>query len=1040
MDMVSIIKCLSMAALISFMKRILFILALLSYGMVLNAQSADEQVNAILSNMTTGEKIYQLTSNTFFTTGNNTRLGIPGFVMSDGPHGVRFGGATCFPTGIAQAASWDVELIERVGEAMGKEFWQQGKHQQLGPCLDLCRDPRNGRSPETLGEDPYLAGKIGTAVVKGIQKTPVIATAKHFNLVNKQQYRYNSNITISERWLMEHYGHDFRTVVQDAGVMSVMNAYNLINGVHCSENPFLLQTILRDRWGFPFYVVSDWGAVHDTKNAIEAGTDICMGSSHYADNLPYLISSGQVSETTLDNAVSKVLKTKLFSGMLDRYPRTFDEYINSQEHNELVLEAGRKALVLLKNENDILPLNTNLTVALVGPSANKAQLDGFGSSWVEPSYTVTPRQGIENIIGGGNVIYAYGCDINSEDESGFSEAIAAASNADVVIFVGGLDDTQEGEGYGDRPEYDRAGGSIDLPGKQQDLINELASVNENIVVVLKSGGICGVNQSIDNIKGLIYAFYPGQEGGNAIAEVLFGLYNPGGRLPVTMPKTDSQLPTWNDNFNDDFGCGYRWFDEMDINPEFAFGFGLSYTDFSYNNLQVSSPTIEKGKPIEFSVEITNNGPRAGDEVAQLYITDEESSVWMPEKQLKGFQRVHLEEGETKTVTLKLSAEDFYYWDETSGGYRIEPGNFIARVGGSSDNLPLEVNFEIIEAQNRPDIEISKVYTLPHYPMTADSVRFLATVKNSGTDDIIPGDQVEVEFNIEEQKVATASYNDIFIPAGGMLMMEAVNEYWIPSEPGLVTVTAIADNNQYIPETVETNNEYSFTFEVFDTTDIHILPNIALNKPVFASSVESPDYLAEYAVDGNYSTRWSSEFSDPQEFIVYLKGLYQVNKIRIQWESAYSSEYNILVSKDSINWNNIFSESNGDGDTDLIDANIEARYIKFEGLSRATEWGHSFYEFEAYGNLIKEDISVVNEHHDLLNMKIYPNPVKDRLIFSGKDYKGPMDIIVHDMTGKRVMHFHNDDRGSLDVSGLKNGIYLIQFYRDGRYASLTFIKL
>ena len=339
-------------------------------------QTIDEQVEEVLLKITTSEKIYQLTSNTFFTTGSNTRLGIPGFIMSDGPHGVRFGGATSFPTGIAQAATWDVELIEKVGKAMGEEFWSRGKHQQLGPCLDLCRDPRNGRSPETLGEDPYLASKIAIALVKGIQQTPVIATAKHFNLVNKQQYRHNSNAIISERWLMEHYGLDFRMAVQVGGVFSIMNAYNLINGVYCSENPFLLQTILRDRWGFPYYIVSDWGAVHNTKNAINAGTDICMGSSHYADDLPGLLNSGQVDQSTLDNSVSKVLKTKIMSGMMNNYPRPPHDYINTPEHNELALEAGRKAIVLLKNESNILPLDTeSVKVALIGPSANKAQLD-----------------------------------------------------------------------------------------------------------------------------------------------------------------------------------------------------------------------------------------------------------------------------------------------------------------------------------------------------------------------------------------------------------------------------------------------------------------------------------------------------------------------------------------------------------------------------------------------------------------------------------------------------------------------------------------
>ena len=1013
----------------------------LLYAFSMFPQTIDERVDAIISQMSTNEKIDQLTSNTFFTTGDNARLGIPGFVMSDGPHGVRFGGATSFPTGIAQAASWDVDLIEKVGEAMGKEFWSQGKHQQLGPCLDLCRDPRNGRSPETLGEDPFLAAEIGVAVVKGIQKTPIIATAKHLNLVNKQQYRYSSNVTISERMLMEHYGHDFRMVVQSTAVKSVMNAYNLINGVHCSENTHLLQTILRERWGFPFYVVSDWGAVHNSKKAIEAGTDICMGSSHYEDDLLNLLNSGAISEATLENAVRNVLRTKLMSGMLDNYPKPSNEYINSPEHNALVLEAGRKALVLLKNQDDILPLDAESInkIALIGPSANKAQLDGFGSSWVEPTYTVSPREGIENIIGSAKVDYVMGCDINSDDVSGFSSAKSIAANADVVIFVGGLDDTQEGEGYGDRPEYDRAGGSINLPGKQQDLINELASVNENIVVVLKSGGICGVNNSIDNIKGLIYAFYPGQEGGNAIAEALFGQYNPGGKLPVTMPKTDDQLPLWNDNFNDDFGCGYRWYDEMDIIPEFVFGFGLSYTDFSYSNIQVSNPTIEKGQPLEISIEITNDGLLAGDEVAQLYITDEVSSMWMPEKQLKGFKRIKLQPGETNTVTFKLTADDFYYWDETSNSYKIEPGNFTAKAGGSSDNLPLEINFEITDATAKPDLEISNILTVPRYPIEGDTVKFFAMVKNTGTQDINAGETIEANFTIDDVLIATASYDDIFLPVGGMFMMESAYEYWVSEESGQFTVTSRADHNDVINENIENNNEFTFTFEVFDSTDVQFLPNIALNKPVVASSFESFEYLPEYAVDGSNNTRWSSEFYDPQEFIVYLNGLYEINQIRIQWETAYSTNYKISVSTDTTNWTYIISEPNGDGNLDIYDVDAEARLIKFEGLSRATEWGHSFYEFEAYGNLIEEDLSVVNNKEFLENVKLYPSPASEMIHISGLDPNEIFELTIFNLMGQQVYNLMIENNSSVDISSLNKGLYYMHIKQHSSTKSIPFIK-
>jgi beta-glucosidase len=1016
------------------MKKLILVCTLILIYFYLPAQSIQNTLDGLIEEMTTEEKIYQLRNNTFFTTGDNTRLNIPGFQMSDGPHGVRFGGATSFPVGIAMAATWDTDLINRVGTAMGEEFWAHGKHQQLGPCIDLCRDPRNGRSPETSGEDPYLSGEIAKAVITGIQQTPVIATVKHYNLVNRQQYRENSDITISDRWLMEHYGNGFRMAVQEGGVQSVMNAYNLINGVHCSENEQLLQTILRERWGFPFYVVSDWGAVHDTEKALEAGTDICMGSDHYKNYLPGLVSSGAVSETSLNNAVRKVLRTKMLAGMLDNYPKAPTGLINSEEHQLLALEAANKVLVLLKNQDNILPLDSGSIskIALIGPSAAKAQLDGFGSSWVDTIYAVSPQQGIENLLGSSRVDYVYGCDINSLDTSGFSIARNAALSADVVIFVGGLDDTQEGEGYGGRPEYDRVGGSIDLPGKQQDLINELAKVNENIIVVLESGGICAINKSIDNIKGLIYAFYPGQEGGNAIAETLFGMSNPGGKLPVTMPKNDAQMPDWNDNFNDDYGCGYRWYDEMDLTPEFAFGFGLSYTSFLYSNIEVSATQVEVGSPVSISFDLTNTGSVAGEEVVQMYITDDAASLWMPEKQLKGFQRIKLNAGETKNISLELTAEDFYYWDETNDQYAIETGIFSAMVGGSSDNLPLQSSFELISGTDKPDFKITQLLSWPRYPVEKDTVSLMALVKNMGTKAITPGDEVEVAFKVNGEKIGSASYSNLSIPVGGMVSLEMNVGLWVALETDTNVITAIADPENNISETIESNNEFIKSIWVTDSLNAALSENIALNKPTSATSTEANNLGPENAVDGSLSTRWSSDFFDPQSFTIDLYGLYDLSKIRIQWESAYSNVFDISSSTDSISWVLLVSETQGDGNVDEFDVDNEARYIRFDGLSRATTYGHSFYEFEVYGALLEDySPSTTTIINDAANpnyfdqISIYPNPVSNLLFFSGVVESEHVSVNLYDDLGTLQKTTILAKEQPLELSGMETGIYFLQ---------------
>ncbi|MFA6438112.1 MAG: glycoside hydrolase family 3 C-terminal domain-containing protein, partial [Bacteriovoracaceae bacterium] len=565
--------------------RILIVIILISFQQRSLAQilTIEDRITTLLSQMTMEEKIAQLHQAGSFNTADNERLKIPGFIMADGPHGVRDGRATSFPVGIGMAAMWDRDVAYRIGVAMGKEFRGKGKHQALGPALDLDRDPRNGRSAETGGEDPYLTAQTTTAVTKGIQSTPTIATIKHFNVNHRENGRMTNNIIASKRMLTETNGLTFRTAVQEGGAFCVMNAYNLINGEKCAENSYLLTTILRDYWGFPFYVVSDWGSIWDTKKAITAGCDIEMGSNLYSVDLPYLVFNNLVSEETINRSVRRVLRTKLLTGMLDYQPEGDPADVNSIAHQQLCLEAARKSIVLLKNENSILPLSKNSIskLALIGPSAAITQLDGGGSAYVTPFYSVSPKQGIESKLSASNVVYARGCDISDYDTSAFGSARSAAASADVVVFVGGLDPSQESEGM------DRIGGSINLPVIQQDLIKTLAQVNSKLIVVIYSGGICGVMNSIRAMKGLLYAFYPGQESGNALADILFGDVNPSGKLPVTMPLATGLLPTWGENINEGLGGGYRWFDDKSYPVQFAFGTGLSYTTFSYSNLVVN---------------------------------------------------------------------------------------------------------------------------------------------------------------------------------------------------------------------------------------------------------------------------------------------------------------------------------------------------------------------------------------------------------------------------------------------------------------------
>ncbi|MEO8398933.1 MAG: glycoside hydrolase family 3 C-terminal domain-containing protein [Ignavibacteriaceae bacterium] len=828
--------------------KIIFTFLFFITSFLLHAQTLEERITSIITQMTLEEKILQLHHEGGFNTADNTRLGIPGFYMADGPHGVRDGNATSFPVGISMAATWDRDLIYNVGVAMGKEFKGKGKNQALGPCMDLCRDPRNGRSPESGGEDPYLISQITSELIKGIQDAGCIATAKHFNGVNKQNNRFNNNYTISERNLMEHYGLNFRNAVQQGGALSVMNAYNLINGLKCAENPQLLTDILRTYWGFPFYVVSDWNSIWSSEKAIKAGCNICMGSDNYQNDLLTLVQNNIVSEETLNGAVRTVLRTKILAGLLDYFPAGDPNDINSTDHQQLVLESARKSIILLKNENNLLPLNkdTITTIAVIGPNANVAQLDGSGSSYVTPFYSVSPKEGIENKIGVNKVLYAKGCDINSTNSSGYGEALNIASTSDVVIFFGGLDASQEGEGF------DRVGGSTVLPGKQQELINLLSSVNSNLIVVLESGGICSINNSISKIKSLIYAFYPGQEGGNALADVIFGDYNPGGKLPVTMPKFDSQLPDWNFDFNDDYGCGYRWYDKQNITPEFAFGFGLSYTTFEYSNLIVTPISVLTGQKITVNVDVKNTGSREGEEVVQLYISDVQLNFDSLVKQLKNFKRISLMPGETKKISFELTSEDFYYFDDLLKSYSIEPGTFTIRVGGSSNNLILSGNVELLPSDPKPDLRITSIKSFPAYPLKGDKVVFLATIKNEGTGISPKGTVHEVQFKVNGLEVSKSIELTESILPGGMKLVCANSgngglNYWTAEDPGSYSIEAIVDPNNHIDEWIEDNNIFTKSFKVYNSPQV----NLALNKPVVTSSIEGIGLEGANTVDGIY---------------------------------------------------------------------------------------------------------------------------------------------------------------------------------------------
>ncbi|MCK4913141.1 MAG: glycoside hydrolase family 3 C-terminal domain-containing protein [Planctomycetes bacterium] len=646
--------------------------------------SIEERANDLLSRMTLEEKVEQLSGLRkehkgfdYMTTYSNERLGIPPIKCSDGPHGVtKSKTATAFPVSMATASSWEPELMEKIGVAIAKECIAEGRIQSLGPCLNICRNPRHGRTHEGYGEDPYLVAKMAVASVKGIQSQKVIATPKHFACNNIEIGRGGGPVEIDERTLREIYLPAFKACIKEGNAWSVMGAYNKVNGEYCCGNKHLLKDILKDEWGFKGFVITDWGGCHSTIESITAGLDLEMPETNfYGNQLVEAVKKGKVSEEVLDDSVRRILKAKFWAGLFDEPQKRNTDVVDSKEHIALALEVARKSIVLLKNKKSILPLDKNKikTIAVLGPNANiTTSGEGLGSGQVFPPYLITPLEAIKNKIG------------DKVKITGKPE------EAEAVILIVGLAESIAGrvEGEGTDREF------LHLTGDQDELIKETCLKNKNTIVVLISGSAITMDKWIDKVPAVIMAFYPGQEGGNAIADVLFGDYNPGGKLPITFPESMAQLRPLDWNYKDEWkaGIGYHYYDKKGIRPLFPFGYGISYTEFKYSNLKVVPDKSGNGN-INISADLENTGEREGDEVVQLYLQDVESSVERPVKTLKGFKRITLNSKETKTVNFILTPDDLAYYNKDME-YVVEPGTFKVMIGSSSRDIRLKGSFEI----------------------------------------------------------------------------------------------------------------------------------------------------------------------------------------------------------------------------------------------------------------------------------------------------------------------------------------------------------
>lgn len=679
-------------------------------------------VGSILEKMTLKEKIAIIHASSKFESGGVERLGVDRLLLSDGPHGIRpelirdsiafvqSGADNDFsvylPTEIALAATWNSDFAYEFGKTLGLEARNRGKEVLLGPGINIIRTPLNGRNFEYLSEDPYLTKILSVQYVLGVQDQGVAACAKHFVANNQEWERFTISAEMDERTLNEIYFPAFKAVAMEADVKSIMGAYNKFRGQYCCHNEYLLNDILKDKWGYKGFVVSDWNGTHDTLEAGNNGLDLEMGTEQTWDNyymakpLIEAVKNNKVPMSKIDDKVRRILEVMAFV-------RDFDtsvlETLDTEKYDHFALKVARESIVLLKNEQQFLPLDLfkMKKVVVVGSNATRKHAIEGGSSQVKARYEVTPLEGIQNHFKNVEVVYCQGYseDENEDSETLRTEAIAMTKDADAVIFVGGLNHTGHDREYIDRVD-------MSLPYGQDDLIEALIASNKNTVVVLVAGTPNNMNRWIDQTPAIIQAWYNGMEGGNALAEVLLGKTNPSGKLTVTFPNelNDSPAHTRAESYpgvdgkvfyDEGIFVGYRHYDRHGVTPQYCFGHGLSYTTFEYSDIKVSNAKLtSNSQNVEVEFKVENMGSVAGAEVSQLYIAPKNSAVTKAVKELKGFSKVFLEAKESETLKLTLAIEDFQHFDVIENQWVLEKGNYDILIGSSSDNIRLSIEIEI----------------------------------------------------------------------------------------------------------------------------------------------------------------------------------------------------------------------------------------------------------------------------------------------------------------------------------------------------------
>ncbi|WP_020618023.1 beta-glucosidase [Paenibacillus daejeonensis] len=661
-------------------------------------------LEALMAEMTLEEKAGLCSGLDFWHLKGVERLGIPSIMLTDGPHGLRkqregsdhlglFDSvpATCFPSAAGLACSWDRELIEQVGVALGEECQAEDVAILLGPGTNIKRSPLCGRNFEYFSEDPYLSSELAASHIQGVQSQGVGTSLKHFAANNQEHRRMTTDVIVDERTLREIYLASFEGAVKKAQPWTVMSSYNQVNGAFASENKRLLTDILKDEWGHEGFVVSDWGAVNERDRALAAGLELEMPASNGRGEQKVLdaISSGQLTEAELDQAVLRLLRVIFQAVDAKQEGFTYD----ADQHHLLARKVAAESMVLLKNDGDLLPIEAAAKVAVIGAFAKQPRYQGGGSSHINPSRLDEPLQEMRKLADQpSSVVYAQGYDLATDETSEelLSEAITAAKAAEVIVIYAGLPDRYESEGY-DRTH-------LDLPANQNRLIHEIAAVHNQVIVILMNGSVINFPW-LDQVSAVLECYLGGQAVGGAAADLVYGVRNPSGKLAETFPLQLSDNPSYLNfpgegdrvEYREGLFVGYRYYDTKNMRTQFPFGYGLSYTTFAYSKLKLDKAHLRDDETLTVTLKVKNTGSRPGKEIVQLYVRDNTKQVIRPDKELKGFAKVALEPGEEKTVTLTLDKRAFAYYNVQLKDWHVHTGTYTILAGPSSQQLVLQAD-------------------------------------------------------------------------------------------------------------------------------------------------------------------------------------------------------------------------------------------------------------------------------------------------------------------------------------------------------------